>query len=88
MRIVWDEPKRLANLAKHGMDFASLTEDFFSEALIREAKFGRFQAIGIERNGVISVVFAMLGAEGISVISMRPASKPEKKAYDDFTKDR
>lgn len=88
MRIVWDEPKRLANLAKHGMDFASLTEDFFNEALIRDAKSGRLQAIGVERDGVISVVFAILGAEGISVISMRPASKLERKAYDDFTKDR
>jgi uncharacterized DUF497 family protein len=88
MRIVWDEPKRLANLAKHGMDFADLTEEFFSEALIRGAKADRLQAIGMDRNGVISVVFAILGAEGISVISMRPASKLEKKAYDDFTKDR
>jgi uncharacterized DUF497 family protein len=46
------------------------------------------QAIGVDRNGVISVVFAILGAEGISVISMRSASKLERKAYDDFTKDR
>lgn len=88
MRIVWDEPKRLANLAKHGMDFADLAEEFFSEALIRDAKSGRLQAIGIDRNGVISVVFAILGTEGISVISMRPASKPEREAYDDFTKGR
>lgn len=49
---------------------------------------GRLQAIGVDRNGVISVVFAILGAEGVSVISMRPASKLERKAYDDFTKGR
>jgi hypothetical protein len=24
MRILWDEPKRLANIARHGMDFADL----------------------------------------------------------------
>ena len=29
MKIVWDEPKRLANLEKHGLDFADLTEVFF-----------------------------------------------------------
>ena len=26
MKIVWDEPKRLANLDKHGLDFADLNE--------------------------------------------------------------
>jgi uncharacterized DUF497 family protein len=29
MQIVWDEPKRLANLDKHGLDFADLNETFF-----------------------------------------------------------
>lgn len=29
MMIVWDEPKRLTNLAKHGLDFADLDETFF-----------------------------------------------------------
>ncbi len=28
MLIVWDEPKRKANLAKHGMDFADLDAEF------------------------------------------------------------
>jgi uncharacterized protein (DUF4415 family) len=28
MKIVWDEPKRLANLDKHGLDFADLNEAF------------------------------------------------------------
>jgi uncharacterized protein len=36
MRIVWDEPKRLANLAKHGLDFQELDHGFdFAEAIIR-----------------------------------------------------
>lgn len=30
MKIVWDEPKRKANFAKHGLDFATLTEAFFA----------------------------------------------------------
>src|SRR6266567_9022768 len=29
MKIVWDEPKRLANLARHGLDFADLNETFW-----------------------------------------------------------
>jgi uncharacterized DUF497 family protein len=34
MKIVWDEPKRLANLDKHGLDFADLNETFFENALV------------------------------------------------------
>jgi len=86
MKMVWDEPKRLANLAKHGLDFAALTEDFFADALILSAKHGRYNAIGMDTNGVIAVVFATLGLEGISVISMRPASKKERRLYNDHIK--
>ena len=81
MKITWDQPKRLANIAKHGLDFATLTEEFFANALVISAKSGRYQAIGSDANGVISVVFALLGFDGISVISMRPASKKERKLF-------
>lgn len=77
MIIVWDEPRRLANLAKHGIDFADIGEDFFVDALIGVAKKGRYFAIG-ELDGVIIVIFATLGAEGISIVSARPASRNEK----------
>jgi uncharacterized DUF497 family protein len=50
MKIVWDQPKRLANIAKHRMDFASLTEEFFADALVIAAKSGRYIAIGKERS--------------------------------------
>ena len=78
MKIVWDEPKRLANIAKHRLDFAHLTEDFFATALVRKVRYGRFQAIG-RMGRVIAVVFAPYGIEGISVISMRPAKAKERK---------
>jgi uncharacterized protein len=81
VKIVWDQPKRLANIAKHRLDFASLTEEFFADALVISAKSGRYFAIGKDVNGVISVVFATLGLEGISIISMRPASKKERRLY-------
>jgi hypothetical protein len=29
MEIIWDEPKRLANIARHGLDFADLDDAFF-----------------------------------------------------------
>ena len=77
MKIVWDEPKRLANIAKHGIDFADIDAEFFSSARIGRAKHGRYFAIG-ELRGVIVVIFAQLGSEGISVVSARPANRKER----------
>ena len=76
--IVWDEPKRLTNLAKHGLDFADLDEQFFLDSVVVPAKGGRHMAIGRMSDGTIAVVFATLGTEGVSVISMRPASQRER----------
>jgi uncharacterized DUF497 family protein len=78
MKIVWDEPKRLANLDKHGLDFADLTLEFFLEAAIIPARSARFQAVGRLGDGTIVVIFATLGSEAISVISMRAARKDER----------
>jgi uncharacterized DUF497 family protein len=82
MRIVWDESKRIANLASHDMDFADLDEAFFDTAVIVPVKFGRLAAVGRHRNGIVLVVFARLGTEAISVISMRPASRKERRLID------
>lgn len=81
MKIVWDEPKRQSNLAKHGLDFASLTVEFFDDSTIFPSTAGRFVAVG-NLNGeiVVAVVIKPLGAEALSVISMRPASRKERNA--------
>jgi uncharacterized DUF497 family protein len=81
VKIVWDEPKRLANLAKHGLDFADLNETFFEKALVLPSYGKRWAGIGKNTRGVIVVVFIALGREAVSVISMRPASKSERKLY-------
>jgi len=84
MRITWDEPKRLSNLAKHGLDFADLAPEFFLTAYVEPAKDGRSLAIG-EFNGliVVVVVFRPPGSEAISVISMRRANQSERsRAHD------
>ena len=78
MKIVWDEPKRLANLDKHGIDFADIGEDFFLSAIVRPAKSSRFAALG-QLDGVIVVIFALLGTAGVSIISARPASIKERR---------
>ncbi len=77
MIIVWDEPKRLANIDKHRIDFADIREEFFLSAIVRPAKDGRYAAIG-HLNGVIVVIFMALGSEGISIVSARPASQRER----------
>jgi uncharacterized protein len=81
MKILWDEPKRLANLDKHGLDFADLNETFFDNALVVQSHSNRWRAIGKNIRGVIVVVFVTLGNEAVSVISMRPASRDERKLY-------
>jgi uncharacterized protein len=82
MKIVWDEPKRLANIARHGMDFVDLDEVFFEGSVIVPAKTGRLNAVGRHHGGIILVVFVALGTEGLSVISMRPASRKERRLID------
>lgn len=79
MKIAWDEPKRISNLAKHGLDFAALDEGFFAEAVIFPARQGRWLAIGRLGDGSIAVVFATLGTEAISVVSMRRANRTERR---------
>jgi uncharacterized protein len=77
--ITWDESKRVANIDKHGLDFAGLTLAFFLSATIYPSKKGRRVAIGrFEGLVVIAVIFAPLGTQAISVISMRPASRRER----------
>jgi uncharacterized DUF497 family protein len=61
MRIVWDDSKRLANIANHEMDFADLDETFFERAVITPVKFDRLAAVGRHHNGIILVVFVKLG---------------------------
>ncbi len=78
MILVWDEPKRRANLDKHGIDFAEIGPEFFLGALVKPARDGRWVAIG-DHKGVTVVIFATLGNEAISIISARPASAKERK---------
>jgi uncharacterized DUF497 family protein len=74
---VWDERKRQANIAKHRLDFEELSLEFFAVARIEPSREGRFKALGLGPSGMISVIFRPLGREGLSVASMRPASRSE-----------
>ncbi len=85
--ITWDGPKRLANIASHGIDFAEAERFGWEDAMIVETHQGasdrpRFKAIGLLGHRVVVVIFSSLGTEAISVISMRPASPKERRGYE------
>ena len=82
MIVTWDNAKGLANLDKHGLDFADLELEFFVKSVAAPVRDRRFKAIGSMRHGrVIVVIFAPLGTESVSVISMRPANRKERSLF-------
>lgn len=83
MKIVWDEPKRLANIEKHGLDFARLDLEFFIGAVVVPAKRQRLMAIGMLGDRTVSVVFQKLGMEAVSIVSMRSANTREVRLKND-----
>lgn len=89
MRILWDEPKRLSNLAKHGLDFAEITEEFdFDQAILLPAQpspagAARVRIIGkLRGERLVAIIASALGSEALSIVSLRPASQKERKLYD------
>jgi len=84
MKIVWDEPKRQANLQKHRLDFADIGEFDWANAVVEDARPDasgrrRLKALGYFRDGTATVIFMTLGREAVSIISFRPASDRERR---------
>jgi len=80
MRLTWDEPKRLSNLARHRLDFKDVSIDFFERAYAIPSREGRAKFIGVLSGALAVVVIAApLGSEAISIISLRPANRKEKR---------
>ncbi|RWB00304.1 MAG: hypothetical protein EOS07_22740 [Mesorhizobium sp.] len=82
MKIVWDEPKRLADIEKHGWILPRWMRNF--SLADRLMAIGRM-AIGRMIDGIVAVIFARLGSEGITIISMRPANPNERRLFNDKT---
>ena len=87
MKIVFDEPKRQANLAKHGDDFAAFERCFDRESAMeaptRPSETGRprFNLIGHWNDDRILAVVSPLVSEALSLVSLRAASPKERNAY-------
>jgi uncharacterized DUF497 family protein len=79
--IILDEPKRLFNLDKHGLDFRLLTQDFLEVAEIQPARDGRTKARGsVKGVGLVIVVYRRLGSEAVSIISLRKAGAKDRRS--------
>jgi uncharacterized protein (DUF4415 family)/uncharacterized DUF497 family protein len=67
----WDEPKRLANIDHHNLDFVHAKAGDWNHALVHETYPGRrgeprFKAIVQLRSRLIVVIFSPLGTEALS----------------------
>ena len=84
----WDEPKRQANLEKHGLDFSHakfvLESEYRLDVLsVRNGEL-RIQSFAyvFEYLAVLTVVH--LDARSIQIISFRRASSEEREAYHEW----
>jgi len=82
MPVVWDERKRLINIAQHGFDFALVESEFdFGGAVYTPAKDARIKAVGRFEGRLSVLILRALGEEAISRVSLRIASKKESAAH-------
>ncbi|MBM4272891.1 MAG: BrnT family toxin [Deltaproteobacteria bacterium] len=93
MRFEWDEAKRLANLEKHGIDFADAPELFQGQmviALDRRIGYGeeRYTGFGVLKQRVMAVVFSRREPDLIRLISLRKANRRERRRYEQAVADR
>lgn len=86
MRYEWDEGKRAANLAKHGIDFADAVRFDWSTAVEtadNRLEYGekRWVALGcIDRS--LHVLIYMERGDNIRLISLRKANSREREFYE------
>ncbi|MBN8280196.1 MAG: BrnT family toxin [Gammaproteobacteria bacterium] len=85
MRFTWDERKRVANLRKHGIDFAHAATIFRGFTLTAEDvrdSYGeqRFLTLGMVDRQVVSVTHTE-STEAIRIISIRKATRHETNYY-------
>ncbi len=80
----WDEPERLANIEKHGIDFIAAmriwTGDVVEVTSRARQHERRFIAYGVVEDRVIAVVYTWRGARR-RLISARRATRDERKNY-------
>jgi hypothetical protein len=84
--ITWDEAKRLANLDKHGLDLADagLVYDAPNKVTLESPRKGELRRMDVALVEVMGVVLALAYVardQEIRAISLRRASKTERRLY-------
>ncbi len=84
MEFEWDNAKRAANIAKHGLDFARIGRLINAPHVVMAARDvgdeKRWLAIGVLDECVVTAVFTWRGKR-IRVISLRSARNGERRRY-------
>jgi uncharacterized protein len=89
VELEWDEAKNRQNIRKHGLDFGDAWEIFagrpsFPELdLRRDYGEDRWTVIGLLGNRVVVVTFTFGSNEVIRIISLRKASRHERKRFEE-----
>jgi len=81
----WDEAKRLANLAKHGLDFADVSKlDWDNATFVEDRRKDypeqRYWAFAMLGRRLHMVAFCLRGTK-VRIISFRRANDREQKRY-------
>ena len=64
------------------LDFDEAASFEWASCLILPARVGRSKAIGLLKGALVAIIFKRLGSEGLSIVSMRPASRKERRLYE------
>ena len=87
MSFEWDPKKAAENFAKHGVRFADaviVLEDSLAVTIPDpgSAEEDRFVTIGMDEQGRILVVAYVWRGDSVRVISVRPATRLERREYE------
>ena len=85
VKVIWDESKRLSNLAKHGLDFCDAVEVLESRfrldvPVVRNGE-ARIFAIAYSAKFLAVLVAVVQDGDEIRIISFRRASEEEREVY-------
>ena len=87
MKYEWDEKKNKINIQKHGINFTDVQEMFDHPMLTaidirRDYGEDRWVGIGILKNIIAVVIFTEVDDSTIRIISVRKATKNERKKFE------
>ncbi|MBL1432746.1 MAG: BrnT family toxin [Gammaproteobacteria bacterium] len=88
MKFEWDEAKNVANLQKHGIDFADVVEIFDGVMLVQRDErddYGeeRWVGIGTVQSSLLVVIYTERHGDTLRLISARKATKYEVRRYEE-----